>query len=474
MLSRTPPIYVVAPGRVYRTDELDATHTPGLPPGRGPGRRPRASPWRTCAARSTTSPGRCSAPDARHPLAAALLPVHRAVGGVRRLVPRAPRRPALGRVGRLRHGQPAGAASPAASTRRSTPGSRSAWASSATLHVPLTASATCATSSRATSGSPARSGVRAVEHGTVIESCEFCRWLARVRRRSRADLPVEDLDTRLRPTSGIEVEAIVDRPEHGHRAAGRRRVLEIEELTGFKKPIRFCQVDVGAPTAPASRRRSSAARATSPSATRSWSILPGARAARRLRDRRAQDVRPHLRRHDLLGARAGRRRRPRRHPRAAGRRRDVPPPGDDAAARWSGSTTSSSSWTITPDRGYACACAASPGSWRTRPRRAVRATRARSPAPGVVRRAGVARSTVADPVGCDRFSARDGRGSTRPRRRPGGCAAGCTQAGIRSISLAVDVTNYVMLELGQPMHAFDRDAVTGPLIVRLAPRRARS
>ena len=28
MLSRTPPIYVVCPGRTYRTDELDATHTP--------------------------------------------------------------------------------------------------------------------------------------------------------------------------------------------------------------------------------------------------------------------------------------------------------------------------------------------------------------------------------------------------------------------------------------------------------------
>src|SRR4029453_5795169 len=28
MLTREPPIYVICPGRVYRTDELDATHTP--------------------------------------------------------------------------------------------------------------------------------------------------------------------------------------------------------------------------------------------------------------------------------------------------------------------------------------------------------------------------------------------------------------------------------------------------------------
>lgn len=41
-------------------------------------------------------------------------------------------------------------------------------------------------------------------------------------------------------------------------------------------------------------------------------------------------------------------------------------------------------------------------------------------------------------------------------------------AGIRAISPAVDVTNYVMLELGQPMHAHDRSLITGGFDVRLA------
>jgi len=43
-------------------------------------------------------------------------------------------------------------------------------------------------------------------------------------------------------------------------------------------------------------------------------------------------------------------------------------------------------------------------------------------------------------------------------------------AGMRSISLAVDITNYVMLELGQPVHAYDLDKITGSFTIRRASK----
>ena len=71
-------------------------------------------------------------------------------------------------------------------------------------------------------------------------------------------------------------------------------------------------------------------------------------------------------------------------------------------------------------------------------------------------------------VGCDRFAARIVRGFDPTAESPAWIKNRLTQAGMRPISLAVDVTNYVMLELGHPLHAYDLAKVTAPIVVRRA------
>ncbi len=75
---------------------------------------------------------------------------------------------------------------------------------------------------------------------------------------------------------------------------------------------------------------------------------------------------------------------------------------------------------------------------------------------------------VDDPIGCDRFVARAVRDIDPAAPTPLWMGRRLMLAGQRSISLAVDVTNYVMLQLGQPMHAFDRARLTGSIVVRRA------
>ncbi|MGA5408607.1 phenylalanine--tRNA ligase subunit beta [Streptomyces lavendulocolor] len=75
---------------------------------------------------------------------------------------------------------------------------------------------------------------------------------------------------------------------------------------------------------------------------------------------------------------------------------------------------------------------------------------------------------VTDPAGCDRFTARTVVGLDPEARSPIWLRRRLQKAGMRPISLAVDITNYVMLELGQPLHAYDRTRVQGTIGVRRA------
>ncbi|MFB7593471.1 phenylalanine--tRNA ligase subunit beta [Streptomyces sp. NPDC056160] len=77
---------------------------------------------------------------------------------------------------------------------------------------------------------------------------------------------------------------------------------------------------------------------------------------------------------------------------------------------------------------------------------------------------------ITDPFGCDRFTARTVTGLDPEARSPIWLRRRLQKAGMRPISLAVDITNYVMLELGQPLHAYDRSRVQGAIGVRRAER----
>jgi phenylalanyl-tRNA synthetase beta chain len=283
-------------------------------------------------------------------------------------------------------------------------------------------------------------------------------WLAEY-----VDVPagtsVEDLDTAF-VRLGLEVEAI-HRPEQVTGPLVVGTVLEIEELTGFKKPIRYCQVDVGEaePRGVVCGARNFAVGDTVVVAL-PGAVLPGGFeiAARTTYDHVSDGMICSVRELGVGDDHAG-------ILVLGSGKDDVPPPGTPAAPVV-GLEDVVIELAVTPDRGYCLSMrgiaremgtglaapwrdpgALTPPAWSGEPTWQV---------------------TVADPDRCDRFSmiAMEGLDPTAPS--PWWMRRHLAQAGVRSISLAVDVTNYVMLELGQPMHAFDRDAVTGPITVRRA------
>ena len=69
---------------------------------------------------------------------------------------------------------------------------------------------------------------------------------------------------------------------------------------------------------------------------------------------------------------------------------------------------------------------------------------------------------------CGRFAGRIIRGVNPKAKTPEWIVKRLTRAGQRSISPLVDLSNYVMLEMGQPTHVFDIDKLSGDLTVRWA------
>lgn len=77
-------------------------------------------------------------------------------------------------------------------------------------------------------------------------------------------------------------------------------------------------------------------------------------------------------------------------------------------------------------------------------------------------------ATLDAAAACPRFHGRVIVGLDNSRPSPMWLRERLRRAGLRSISPVVDVTNYLVIELGQPMHAYDLDKVEGQLAVRLA------
>ncbi|WP_455833962.1 phenylalanine--tRNA ligase subunit beta [Pseudarthrobacter siccitolerans] len=127
---------------------------------------------------------------------------------------------------------------------------------------------------------------------------------------------------------------------------------------------------------------------------------------------------------------------------------------------------------VTPDRGYAFSIrgvareyAHATGTTFTDPASAVTAPAELSGGYGVKLNDD---APIYGKPGCDRFVARTVRGVDATRPTPQWMVSRLRLAGIRSISLPVDISNYVMLELGQPTHCYDLDKLSGDIVVRRA------
>ncbi|MBM9467759.1 phenylalanine--tRNA ligase subunit beta [Nakamurella leprariae] len=271
--------------------------------------------------------------------------------------------------------------------------------------------------------------------------------------------------------NGLELEEIHRVPViTGDLVVGR--VLEIEELTEFKKPIRFVTLEVGPGhgVAPGPDGTADSVRQVICGATNfvvddlvvvalPGAVLPGgfAIASRQTYERLSDGMICSVRElgigteHDgiLVLGHVG--------------QPELPPIGSDARIVL-GSDDPVIELAVTPDRGYAL-------SVRGLTRELASAFDVPFTDPAVAPlsvRSDPGWSVHLDDPGCSRFVTVRVNGLDSTAASPWWLRHRLQQAGIRAISLPVDVTNYVMVLTGQPMHAFDAQRLQGDLRVRRA------
>ncbi len=268
---------------------------------------------------------------------------------------------------------------------------------------------------------------------------------------------------------GFETEGYAPIPETtGPLVVGR--VAEIEELTGFKKPIRYCQVDVGQANGTGELQgiicgARNFAEGDLVVVSLPGAVLPGGFeiAARETYDHISNGMLASAAELGLTSRSDGIITLP----------EGFGAPGDDARAGL-GLDDTIFDVNVTPDRGYALSARG--------------LTREIASAFGLEYRdvaeepsiSGVDTSAVPAPSGslidvalepgtkAKRFGLRKVEGIDPARPAPFWMQRELMLSGIRSVNAATDVTNYVMLLLGQPMHAFDADRISGGLRVHNA------
>ncbi|MDR7300328.1 phenylalanine--tRNA ligase subunit beta [Haloactinomyces albus] len=259
---------------------------------------------------------------------------------------------------------------------------------------------------------------------------------------------------------GLEVEEVTHLSSvQGPLVVGR--VAEIEELTEFKKPIRYCRVEVGDAAGEqqsqniicgATNFREGALVVVALPGT----VLPGGFeiTSRKTYGRRSEGMICSMRElglgedHEgILVLPAG-----------------SAEPGDDAS-EIVGLDDAVIELAVTPDRGY---CFSVRGLARELSN-ALEVPYGDPAVRSVPEADGPSRAvSIQDTSACSRFVFRRVTGVDPAAPTPWWMRRRLALAGIRSISLAVDVTNYVMLELGQPLHAWDATKLAGDVVVRRA------